>query len=35
MIYDVAKSLHEGQGVSQALYDEAVKVLTNAASSKS
>ena len=28
MIYDVAKSLHEGRGVSQALYDEAVKVLT-------
>ena len=28
MIYDVAKSLHEGHGVSQPLYDEAVKVLT-------
>ena len=28
MIYDVAKSLHEGHGVSKALYDEAVKVLT-------
>jgi 4-carboxymuconolactone decarboxylase len=28
MIYDVAKSLHEGHGLSQALYDEAVKVLT-------
>ncbi|MFZ2160025.1 MAG: carboxymuconolactone decarboxylase family protein [Bradyrhizobium sp.] len=28
MIYDVAKSLHEGRGVSQALYDEAIKVLT-------
>ncbi|QWG23897.1 carboxymuconolactone decarboxylase family protein [Bradyrhizobium sediminis] len=28
VIYDVAKSLHEGHGVSQALYDEAVKVLT-------
>ena len=28
MIYDVAKSLHEGKGVSQPLYDEAVKVLT-------
>ncbi|QWG18898.1 carboxymuconolactone decarboxylase family protein [Bradyrhizobium sediminis] len=28
LIYDVAKSLHEGRGVSQALYDEAVKVLT-------
>jgi 4-carboxymuconolactone decarboxylase len=28
MIYDVAKSLHEGHGLAQALYDEAVKVLT-------
>jgi 4-carboxymuconolactone decarboxylase len=28
MIYDVAKSLHEGHGLSQALYDEAVKLLT-------
>ena len=28
MIYDVSKSLHEGHGVSKALYDEAVKVLT-------
>jgi 4-carboxymuconolactone decarboxylase len=28
MIYDVAKSLHEGHGLSQALYDEAVQVLT-------
>src|SRR5713101_7235308 len=28
MIYDVAKSLHEGQGVSKALYDAAVEVLT-------
>src|SRR5260370_36160884 len=28
MIYDVAKSLHEGHGVSKALYDDAVKVLT-------
>ena len=27
MIYDVAKSLHEGHGVSQALYDDAVKLL--------
>jgi 4-carboxymuconolactone decarboxylase len=27
MIYDVAKSLHEGHGLSQTLYDEAVKVL--------
>ena len=27
MIYDVAKSLHEGHGLSQALYDEAVKML--------
>ena len=27
MIYDVTKSLHEGHGVSRALYDEAVKVL--------
>jgi 4-carboxymuconolactone decarboxylase len=28
MIYDVAKSLHEGHGVSNALYDAAVDVLT-------
>jgi 4-carboxymuconolactone decarboxylase len=28
MIYDIAKSLHEGHGVSRSLYDEAVKVLT-------
>src|SRR5882757_6282095 len=28
MIYDVSKSLHEGRGVAKALYDEAVKVLT-------
>jgi 4-carboxymuconolactone decarboxylase len=28
MIYDVAKSLHEGHGLSQVLYDEAVEVLT-------
>jgi len=28
MIYDVAKSLHEGHGLPQALYDEAVKLLT-------
>jgi 4-carboxymuconolactone decarboxylase len=28
MIYDVARSLHEGHGLSQALYDEAVKLLT-------
>ena len=28
MIYDLAKSLHEGKGVSKPLYDEAVKVLT-------
>lgn len=27
MIYDVAKSLHEGHGVAKPLYDEAVKVL--------
>jgi len=27
-IYDVAKSLHEGHGLAQSLYDEAVKVLT-------
>jgi 4-carboxymuconolactone decarboxylase len=27
MIYDVAKSLHEGHGVSKTLYDEAVKLL--------
>ena len=28
MVYDVAKSLHEGHGVSRTLYDEAVKLLT-------
>ena len=28
MIYELAKSLHEGHGVSKSLYDEAVKVLT-------
>jgi 4-carboxymuconolactone decarboxylase len=28
MIYDVARSLHEGHGLSQTLYDEAVEVLT-------
>jgi 4-carboxymuconolactone decarboxylase len=28
MIYDVAKSLHEGHGVAKSLYDEAVQVLT-------
>jgi 4-carboxymuconolactone decarboxylase len=28
MIYDVAKSLHEAHGLSQALYGEAVNVLT-------
>jgi 4-carboxymuconolactone decarboxylase len=28
MIYDVAKSLHEGHGLSQTLYDEAIKVLS-------
>jgi 4-carboxymuconolactone decarboxylase len=28
MIYDIAKSLHEGHGLSQALYDEAIKLLT-------
>jgi 4-carboxymuconolactone decarboxylase len=27
MVYDVAKSLHEGHTVSKALYDEAVKML--------
>jgi 4-carboxymuconolactone decarboxylase len=27
MIYDVAKSLHEGHGLSQPLYEEAVKLL--------
>ncbi len=27
MIYDVAKSLHEGHGLAKPLYDEAVKVL--------
>jgi 4-carboxymuconolactone decarboxylase len=28
MVYDVAKSLHEGHGVAKGLYDEAVKVLS-------
>jgi 4-carboxymuconolactone decarboxylase len=28
MIYDVARSLHEGHGLAQPLYDEAVSVLT-------
>jgi 4-carboxymuconolactone decarboxylase len=28
MIYDVAKSLHEGHGLSTALYAEAVKILS-------
>jgi 4-carboxymuconolactone decarboxylase len=28
MIYDVAKSLHEGYGVSKVLYEKAVEVLT-------
>ena len=28
MIYDVAKSLHEGHGLTKALYDEAVNVLS-------
>ena len=28
MIYDVSRSLHEGHGLTQVLYDEAVKVLT-------
>ncbi len=28
MIYDVAKSLHEGRGVPKALYDRAVEVLS-------
>ena len=28
MIYDFAKSLHEGHGVSKGLYDETVKILT-------
>src|SRR5438046_5949339 len=28
MIYDLAKSLQEGHGVSKSLYDEAVQVLT-------
>jgi 4-carboxymuconolactone decarboxylase len=28
LIYDVAKSLHEGHGVAKGLYDEAVKVLS-------
>jgi 4-carboxymuconolactone decarboxylase len=28
MIYDVAKTLHEARGLTKALYDEAVEVLT-------
>ncbi len=28
MIYDVAKSLHEAHGLSKALYEEAVEVLS-------
>lgn len=28
MIYDVARSLHEAHGLSKALYEEAIKVLT-------
>jgi 4-carboxymuconolactone decarboxylase len=28
MIYDVAKSLHEGHGVAKSLYDDAVKLLS-------
>jgi len=28
MIYEVAKSLHEGHGLSRSLYDDAVKLLT-------
>ena len=28
MIYELAKSLHDGRGVSKNLYDEAVKILT-------
>src|SRR6195256_1206967 len=28
MIYEVSKSLHEGHGLTKALYDEAVQVLT-------
>ena len=28
MIYDVAKSLHEGHGLAQPLYDQAVEVLS-------
>jgi 4-carboxymuconolactone decarboxylase len=27
LIYDLSKSLHEGHGISRALYDEAVKVI--------
>src|ERR1700759_1597076 len=27
LVYDVAKSLHEGRGVSKSLYDEAVKLV--------
>jgi 4-carboxymuconolactone decarboxylase len=27
MIYDVAKSLHEGKGIAKSLYDEAVKLI--------
>ena len=30
MIYDVAKSLHEGHGVAKPLYDEAVKIARRA-----
>ena len=28
IIYDVAKSLHEGHGLTKALYDEAITILT-------
>ena len=35
MIYDVAKSLHEGHGVSKPLYDEAVNCSASAAWSRS
>ncbi len=27
LVYDVAKSLHEGRGVSKSLYDEAIKLV--------
>jgi 4-carboxymuconolactone decarboxylase len=27
VVYDIAKSLHEGHGVSKTLYDEAVKLI--------